>query len=290
MSAQDEFAPQRDVDPDETRRLLKEGRSRPSYGFDAPDSFRLTIRKDFFARPKLPSRIAPAPPGRAPATDDALAMASEILEELAAAEESIVVAPAVESALWSTHDEDTANIGRAFEVLLKSLPNGVQSLTSRLTRSPKVSRAAEATLRAEKDVCALGRDADALIAYGLTPVTILYGVRGLEMLFDRAIESGLTPRDRHFRLSPGGMYSDERRSLVVRRELTNEMAIVTRTDESVAEALYDWTLEAAIHQPRLFDGFHSGRDGDDVRLIWTTDTNDSLFERWAPRARPVGQR
>jgi hypothetical protein len=188
--------------------------------------------------------------------------------------------PIGESELWVTHEHDKRSLGEAFALLMAYLPSGVDSLASRLVDLPPVSDSLQTELRAEADVTA-APDSLRIVPFGLTPVSVLSALRGLELLFDRAIDAGLVPREHEFRLAEAGLQAEASQLLVDRRQLTNEIAITARCVDGAAGALYDWALEAAAYQQRLFDGFCTSRVGHAIAVRPIAERSSNLLHRWS---------
>ncbi|MBI2738500.1 MAG: hypothetical protein HYX38_18380 [Rhodospirillales bacterium] len=180
--------------------------------------------------------------------------------------------------------EEEASIGTAFsEVLLPALPVYLRNFDAVFRGSEPLPTEDRNRISRETSVVHGGKSAEAMAAYGVTPVVILEACEGIANLARRYCDDRDISVGQFVVLDKSGRDVSRYKSpTLARREAIEEVVLMTELSEKHAERLFDWISRVAEYIPRLFNGFDSALWGDELRLTRTDETWMNFFEMWAP--------
>lgn len=191
----------------------------------------------------------------------------------------------VSDSLWKAYSEDRAQIGKAFrEVLVPSLPGGVDFIMRHFQTLPAVPDALEKELLKDADVENGETEAIPLVRFGVTPVVLLHTTTAIADVLDRATETGLVSRDRSYTFLNNELLAGDE-VVVQSGHFIEEISGVCDSTNEFASACLSWATAAAYHVPFIFDGYRADPALDQrVRIFPTGTTEGDLFRRWRTAA------
>jgi len=187
--------------------------------------------------------------------------------------------------LFEARQEDLRSIGDAFErALLPDLPEELKAFEICFCQIKTVGEDRSKALLEQADVQA-STSARGMVAYGITPHTVLIASNAVSRLADRMIARGFLKSDMPLLLSVDNVTRLERQRLDYFL-VVNEVERATRCNPATSESLLRWCIGLAQYKPLFFDGFQADpetRFG--VTLRVTGGEEHDLFVRWG-RAEP----
>jgi len=246
------------------------------------------------------------------------AWTARVFEALAGSDDVTAREKSISAAIESLHEEEDAEIGRAFaESLVPTLPKEFRNWDVWFKGVSKALAGHQDFLRNTKVVCHGMPFAAGLVLYGLTPATFFEAAHGIQLLTDRLFQTALGPTDGvqaqpdleqlflwvRSRAESGDPLSvnidlknekDETARLpcVPRSLLISQVQATPDCPKEAAAPLLAWMVKAAQFKPFFFPGYQSETlDEDSVRLIQevVSHEEEELAYRWGRCAQEVGE-
>jgi len=186
------------------------------------------------------------------------------------------------SALEHATESEEERIGRAFKNdLLAHLPAKLRSFHHfRELDRPELTPADWKDLRESTTVRAAGSEAEPLLQYGLTPLTVFLATEAVARLSERLLRHGLIPAQEPITFVRPNHHIDVRPALLKSDALMTRITDLTGCEPLTAHCLLSWLLDVALYKPYLFRWFKVSPILEGVRLDQIGDDYTELDERW----------
>jgi RNA polymerase sigma factor (sigma-70 family) len=212
--------------------------------------------------------------------------AAKVYEALAGSVEIDAEDQAELEKLIEVKREDDISVGRMFKCLVHDLGDYLKNWDAWFNGVSLVNERDRAYLVKQPDVVAAGAEADGLVRYGVTPLTLLYAMEGVRVAADalRRTET-LTYADAVV------ITVDPKRAKLSVETLDPKVAIeriiaMAEVNGSVARALLNWLVAVAHEKAFLFDHYECVSESEDLRLRHI-EKSLTLRERWTRVMHPL---
>jgi RNA polymerase sigma factor (sigma-70 family) len=192
----------------------------------------------------------------------------------------------LDSMVSATRSEESF-IGYAFkEALIRDLPEEVPSLEARLAGMPMVETEELKELIDTPSVQAALPQAEKLILYGVTPLTVFYATEAIGSLIGRLARHKVTPGgalilEEHDRGKPDVWLMTSRGNVLTHPIVLNEIANMAECSAGTAAVLLPWLVAVARFRPFVFRGLEAKALKGAVALETVTEVTEDLVIRWS---------
>jgi hypothetical protein len=192
-------------------------------------------------------------------------------------------------AIFRENEREEETIGHAFKsALLAGLSPSLANLAVVFAAVPRISRKEQGHLRQGASVDAAWPECSALVACGLTPLSVFYATEAVYS-FKKRLDRTELPEgvDLDFiKALPEHLQSSTTFSALV----VGEFMRIARCGEQAACTLLNWLIAIAQLKPRVFANAYAQPCSRGVRLSFHPNSADSLFKRWGrPESRTISE-
>ena len=216
---------------------------------------------------------------------------AHVYETLGIREDSDDEPSSVQAAIDMLRDEEEKEIGEAFVALLQALPGEFRAWNNFFGDLLAVTPDEQDYLLEDPSFVEGVPDRWQLAKRGLTPLMFFSAVRGLELLFDRLIESG-RPQERQDLTDPllPEVFLSMRDSMARLQAslLVGQVSTTAGLRPDAAPMMANWVLHAMFNCPDLVRGYRARPIGVSNMLLEQLETpahrfssDDDLVRRWS---------
>lgn len=190
------------------------------------------------------------------------------------------------NSMVSATQAEESFIGYAFkEALIRDLPEEVPSLEERLAGVPMVDKEELKELIDTPSVQAALPQAEKLILYGVTPLTVFYATEAVGSLISRLARHKITPGgalilEEHDRGKPDLWLTTSRGSVLTHPIVRDEIAKMAECSAATAAVLLPWLVTVARFRPFVFRGLEAKPLDGAVALEAVSEVTEDLVLRW----------